>query len=156
MNTCSADVVTFSDLSRNPSRVAERATRLGRLRVTHRDASDFYLTAADREEQREENLATAAGMFSALMKTEDGIRVILLAISEVFSWTRHLTEQELRAFAIELTAALSDAAQLDLDTNAHEVIVGWRATARIKADKNGYAAALRATEGDLGSVEVTV
>jgi hypothetical protein len=57
--------VTFSDLSRNPRAVAERARRLGRLRITHRDAQDFYLTAADREEERDENLATAARVFAA-------------------------------------------------------------------------------------------
>ena len=34
------------------------------------------------------------------------------------------------------------AAELTIDGNAHEVIAGWRATARIKADKNMYAQAL--------------
>jgi hypothetical protein len=52
------------------------------------------------------------------------------------------------------SAALSDAAELTIDQNAHEVIAGWRATARIKADK-GYAQALAPTEGDFGPAEVT-
>jgi hypothetical protein len=65
MNT-SADAVSFSDLSRNPKSVAERASRLGRLRVTHRDAPDFYLTAADREDQRDETLTTASRSLSRL------------------------------------------------------------------------------------------
>ena len=69
-----ADAVTFSDLSRNPRAVAERARRLGRLRVTHRDAPDFYLTAADREEERDENLVTASRMFGALARSESGAR----------------------------------------------------------------------------------
>ena len=63
-----ADAVTFSDLSRNPRAVAERAMQLGRLRVTHRDAADFYLIAADREEERDENLVIASRMFAALAR----------------------------------------------------------------------------------------
>ena len=154
MSISPPDAVTFSDLSRNPRGVAERAARLGRVRVTHRDAPDFYLTAADREEQREENLSTAARMFTALMKQETGARVVLLALTEVFPWTRHLSEQELGEFARELVAALSDAAELEVDANVHEVVAGWRATARIKADKSEYTCALEETSGDFGPVEV--
>jgi len=39
-----------------------------------------------------------------------------------------------------------------VDANVHEVVVGWRATARIKADKSGYAYALEETSGDFGPV----
>ncbi|GAA2109885.1 hypothetical protein [Actinomadura alba] len=153
MNT-SVDAVTFSDLSRNPKSVAERASRLGRLRITHRDAPDFYLTAADREEQRDETLTTASRLFLALMKHDPSARALLLAMPEVFPWVRHLSTEEVRAFTVELVAALSDAAELDLDANAQEVITGWRATARIKADRAQYEEALRPTSGDFGRVEV--
>jgi hypothetical protein len=149
-----ADAVTFSDLSRNPRVVAERARRLGRLRVTHRDAQDFYLTTADREEERDENLLTASRMFSALARSESGVRVVESALTEVFPWARHLSGAERSEFAAELIAALSDAAELTIDRNAHEVITGWRATARIKADKEHYARSLAPTEGDFGSAEV--
>lgn len=154
MTITASDAVTFSDLSRNPKAVAERAARLGRVRVTHRDASDFYLTAADREEQRDENLATAARMFTALMRHDSGARIVLLALPEVFPWVRHLADSEMRAFAQELVAALSDAAELGVDGNVHEVVAGWRATARIKANRTGYARALEETSGDFGPVEV--
>jgi hypothetical protein len=148
-----ADAVTFSDLSRNPRAVAERARRLGRLRVTHRDAADFYLTVADREEERDENLVTASRMFAALARSESGAREVAVALTEVFPWSCHLSGAERSAFAAELVAALSDAAELAVDSNAHEVIAGWRATARIKADKRGYARALEETTGDFGPVE---
>lgn len=154
MNT-SADAVSFSDLSRNPKAVAERASRLGRLRVTHRDAPDFYLTTADREDQRDETLTTASRIFLALMKHDASARALLLAMPDVFPWVRHLSTEEVRAFTVELVDALSDAAELELDANAHEVIVGWRATARIKADREQYEEALRPTSGDFGRVEVT-
>lgn len=148
-----ADAVTFSDLSRNPRAVAERARRLGRLRVTHRDAADFYLTAADREREREENLLTASRMFAALSRSAEGARAVKSAVAEVFPWARHLTAGERSDFASELMAALSDAAELGIDAGAREVIAGWRATARIKADKGQYARALAATEGDFGPAE---
>jgi hypothetical protein len=148
-----ADAVTFSDLSRNPRAVAERARRLGRLRVTHRDAADFYLTAADREEERDENLVTASRMFAALSRSESGTRAVASAVADVFPWSRHLSGAERSGFAAELIAGLSDAAELVVDGNAREVIAGWRATARIKADERQYAQALAQTEGDFGPVE---
>lgn len=147
------DVVTFSDLSRNPRTVAERARRLGRLRVTHRDAAGFYLTSADREEERDENLVTASRMFAALARTEVGSHAVASALTEVFPWTQHLTGAERAEFAVELISALSDAAELKIDANTHEVIAGWRATARIKADKRQYKHALEPTEGDYGPAE---
>jgi hypothetical protein len=153
MSAQPAEAVTFSDLSRNPRAVAERARRLGRLRVTHRDAADFYLTAADREEARDENLVTASRMFAAMARTEIGSQAVSGALTEVFPWTKHLSGIERTDFATELISALSDAAELIIDVNAHEVIAGWRATARIKADKHLYSQALSPTEGDYGPVE---
>lgn len=148
-----ADAVTFSDLSRNPRSVAERAKRLGRLRVTHRDAPDFYLIAADREEERDENLMTASRMFAALARSQTGVQAVNTALAEVFPWASHLSAEERSDFATELIAALSDAAELAIDGNAHEAIAGWRATARIKADKSTYSQALAPTTGDFGAVE---
>lgn len=153
MTTTDPDTVTFSDLSRNPRAVAERAARLGRVRVTHRDAPDFYLTAADREEQRDETLATASRLFLALLKHDPTARTLVIAMPEVFPWVRHLTSAELRAFTLELVEALSDAAELNVDAGSREVIAGWRATARIKADPLEYARARKPTTGDFGPVE---
>jgi hypothetical protein len=148
-----SDAVTFSDLSRNPRAVAERARRLGRLRITHRDAQDFYLTAADREQERDENLMTAARVFAALARSKAGEQAVTSALAEVFPWSRHLTAAERGNFAEELIAALSDAAELAIDRTAHEVIAGWRATARIKADETQYPQALVPTRGDFGPVQ---
>jgi hypothetical protein len=66
-----------------------------------------------------------------------------------------LSESERSDFADELVAGLSDAAELTIDGNAREVIAGWRATARIKADKGQNAMAVMPTEGDFGPVEAT-
>ncbi|MEU8386149.1 hypothetical protein [Streptosporangium sp. NPDC048865] len=116
---------------------------------------DFYLTAADREDQRGETLATASRLFLALVEHDPTARALVVAMPEVFPWVRHLTSAELRAFTLELVEALSDAAELDVDLTTQEVIAGWRATARIKADPARYAQAREATRGDLGPVEVS-
>ena len=52
-----------------------------------------------------------------------------------------------RQFTADLIAALSDAAELTVDRNTHEVVAGWRATARIKADKRQYARSAHADGG---------
>ncbi|MBB5137765.1 hypothetical protein HNP84_007517 [Thermocatellispora tengchongensis] len=123
--------------------------------MTHRDAADFYLTAADREEERDRTLATASRLFLALIKSDPTARALVLAMPDVFPWVRHLAPDELRAFTLELVEALSDAAELDVDATTQEVIAGWRATARIKADPACYAEARRATSGDFGPVQVS-
>jgi hypothetical protein len=41
------------------------------------DAADFYLTAADREEERDENLVTASRMFAALSRSESGTHAVV-------------------------------------------------------------------------------
>ncbi|TDC76693.1 hypothetical protein E1283_09230 [Streptomyces hainanensis] len=153
MNIARPDSVTFTDLSRNPRAVAERASRTGRLRVTHRDAPDFYLTAADREERRDADLSTTSRMFLAMIRRDAGAQALVTVMPDVFPWTRHLGDAEVRAFTVELVEALSDAAELGADHSAPEVIAGWRATARIKADPEGYQATPGPTEGDYGPVE---
>jgi hypothetical protein len=68
---------------------------------------------------------------------------LLAAVTKVFPWSWHLGREHTYEFARELTAALSDAAELDNDAIVQEVIAGWKATARIMADPELYAEALR-------------
>ncbi|WP_155126315.1 hypothetical protein [[Actinomadura] parvosata] len=70
-------------------------------------------------------------------------------------WVRHLSWNERRAFALELVEALSGPAAVDVGVAAREVVAGWRATARIKADPLEYAKAREATSGDFGEVQVS-
>lgn len=70
----------------------------------------------------------------------------------LFPWVRHLTEGERQEFAGELFVTLSDGAHFPASANAREVIAGWRATARIKADDSDYERAIAATSGDFGAV----
>ncbi|NUT98251.1 MAG: prevent-host-death family protein [Saccharothrix sp.] len=151
-----SESVSFTDLSRNPKAVAARAAALGSLRVTHRDAPDMVLSTAAHAEQTEETLLTASRLFLALMKHPDGLRALHRALSEVFPWARHLDEDEVRAFTVELLEALSDSAELGTREAVHRTLVSWRATARINADPEQLATALRPLDGDdLGPVEAS-
>lgn len=156
VSSAADDHVTFSDLSRHPKEVAARATRLGRVRVTHRDGIDFYFTAADRQDLRDESLWAASRLFLALLKHDPAAATLRLAIPDVFPWVRHLSDQETRDFTVELAEVLSDAAELDADLAVRETIAGWRATARVKADQGAHHAAQIPTEGDFGPVDVTL
>ncbi|WP_204358602.1 hypothetical protein [Streptosporangium sp. 'caverna'] len=119
MSTSNADAVTFSDLSRNPRAVAERAVRLGRVRITHRDAPDFYLTAADREDQRGQTPATASRLFLALIKHDPTARTLVIAVppssstrrphecdSHRFTWSAPCPRAPRRAARTSATAAV--------------------------------------------------
>ncbi|GAA4203758.1 hypothetical protein [Microbispora amethystogenes] len=90
------------------------------------------------------------------MRHDPTARALVIAMPEVFPWVRHLISDEVRSFTLELVEALSDAAELDVDATTQEVIAGWRATARIKADPAHYAQACEATSGDFGPVDVSV
>jgi hypothetical protein len=79
----------------------------------------------------------------------------LHTLANEFPWVRYLSDSEAQAFEQELRSAISDSREPDVDANPREVevVTGWRATARIKADKSGYARALLETSGDFGPVD---
>jgi hypothetical protein len=62
-------------------------------------------------------------------------RATLQALPSVFLWVRHLSDDEVRQFVRELVDTTQDAVHLDVRANLHRVIVEWRATARILADR---------------------
>lgn len=126
--------VSFSELSKNSRQVAETVERAQRVHVTRRDGEDLYLTTERHDRQREETADVTARLFTALVSSDEGARAVLLALPQVFPWSRHLSPEEVRAFVVDLVDAMHDAADLDVHANLHRVIVGWRATARILAD----------------------
>ncbi|KDN84642.1 hypothetical protein [Kitasatospora cheerisanensis] len=130
----STPTVSFSDLSKNSKRVADTAERAHRVHVTRRDGEDLYLTTERHDRQREETADVTARLFSALIASDEGARAVLLALPEVFPWTRHLSAEEVREFVVDLVNATRDVVELDVHSNLHRVIVEWRATARILAD----------------------
>jgi hypothetical protein len=155
MTATHPESVSFSDLSRNPRDVAAKATCLGRVRITYRDGGDFMLTTAEAAEQADATLAIASRLFLAAMKHDPSFRTLVLALPDLFPWARHLSDEEIREFAVELFQALSDAAELNTAGAVERAIISWQATARIKADPEQYKDATRPLSGvDLGPVEV--
>jgi hypothetical protein len=128
--------VSFSDLSKNSKRVAETVERAQRVQVTRRDGEDLYLTTASHDQQREETADVTTRLFTALIRSDEGARAVLLALPEVFPWTRHLSAAEVREFVVDLVNSTADTVELDVHSNLHRVIVEWRATARILADSD--------------------
>ncbi|MFC8791892.1 prevent-host-death family protein [Streptomyces cinereoruber] len=126
--------VSFSELSKNSKRVAERLDDAHRLLVTRRDGQDLYLTTAGYDQDREGTADVTARLLAALLAADDGARVIGRALPAVFPWVRHLSAEELREFVADLVDATHDAAQLDVHATLHRTIVEWRATARVLAD----------------------
>ncbi|MEU6231539.1 prevent-host-death family protein [Kitasatospora sp. NPDC047058] len=126
--------VSFSDLSKNSKRVADTVEQAQRVHVTRRDGEDLYLTTERHDRQREETADVTARLFAALITSDEGARAVLLALPEVFPWTRHLSAEEVREFVVDLVNATRDAVELDVHASLHRVIVEWRATARILAD----------------------
>ncbi|MGW8603603.1 prevent-host-death family protein [Streptomyces sp. NPDC055893] len=126
--------VSFSELSKNSKRVAERLDTAYRLLVTRRDGQDLYLTTASYDQDRAETADVTARLLAALLTADDGARVIGRALPGVFPWVRHLSAEELREFVRDLVDATHDAAQLDVHATLHRTIVEWRATARVLAD----------------------
>jgi hypothetical protein len=126
--------VSFSDLSKNSKRVADTVERAQRVHVTRRDGEGLYLTTERHDHQREETAEVTARLFAALINSDEGKRVVLRALSEVFPWTRHLSAEEVREFVTDLVNTTRDVAELDVHANLHRIIVEWRATARILAD----------------------
>ncbi|GAA2503238.1 hypothetical protein GCM10010406_44760 [Streptomyces thermolineatus] len=130
----SVPTVSFSDLSKSSKKVAEVVERAQRVHVTRRDGEDLYLTTEHHDRQREETADVTARLFAALINNDEGARAVLLALPEVFPWTRHLSAEEVREFVVDLVDATRDAVELDVHSTLHRVVVEWRATARILAD----------------------
>ncbi|WP_063765462.1 hypothetical protein [Nonomuraea candida] len=82
-------------------------------------------------------------MFLALIKHDSTAPALVIVMPEVFPWVCHLSSAEMRAFTLELVEALSGAAELDADATP-QVVLRWRASAKIKADPVHYAEACMA------------
>jgi len=126
--------VSFSELSKNSKQVAETVDRAQRVHVTRRDGEDLYLTTAGHDSRREETADVTARLLTALISSDRGAETIIDALPAVFSWTRHLSTEEMGELVVDLVNALHDIVDLDLHSSLHRVIVEWRATARILAD----------------------
>jgi len=135
--------VSFSELSKNSKHVAATVDRAKRVHVYRRDGEDLYLTTERHDRQREEAADVAVRLLSALLGSDAGDQAVLRAMPLAFPWVRHLSDGEIREFARDLIDATRDITELDVPANLHRMLVEWKATARILADPELAAQALR-------------
>lgn len=148
--------VPFSQLIREPTSVTERLDRSprGMLRLTRRNRDDLILESGDRARADAETATTATRVFVSLMRTDSGIRELLLALPEIFPWVRFLSTDEVRTFLIDFVRTAEACADINNYVALETEIAAWRHTAEIYADPELHAALtdLPADESDAGPV----
>ena len=148
-----APTVAFSDLSKHSKQVANTVERAHRVHISRRDGDDLILTTELYDRQHREAMDVSTRLLAALLTSDEGSHLVRVTLPTVFPWVRHLNAEELEEFAQNLIDATRDITELDVPANLHRILVGWRATARILADPELTAEALRPiAEGEFGEV----
>jgi hypothetical protein len=147
--------IPFSQLIQQPKATMARleSSPRRRLRLDRRDGEDLILESASRAEAEDEALSMASRLFFSLMKNDDGARVLLLSLADVFPWVRFLPQDDVRAFLVELVETLRAAASVGNMAAVEPVVAAWKATAEIHSDPALLKAASAALDGtDYGEV----
>jgi hypothetical protein len=134
--------VPFSQLiqhSRETVAALEASPRR-RLRLERRDGQDLILESAERAEAEDEALGLAARLFLSLIRNDDGARLLLSALPEVFPWVRFLPAKDVRQFLVELVETVAASSELGNLAALAPVVAAWRDTAEIYADPELYQA----------------
>ena len=149
--------VPFSRLVQRPKETVAQleASPRRRLKLERRDGHDLILESADRAEATDKALNMTGRLFFSLVKNDKGARALLLALPDVFPWTRFLPKEDVRAFLVELVDTIHACADLGNVAALMPVIAAWKETAEIYADPELRKAASAALDGtDFGEVEV--
>lgn len=89
---------------------------------------------ASRAEQEDQLVDVTTKLFAAMMRTEDGSRLVRAALPTVFPWVRFLPAQDAEDFAQELVEIARAADALDNPAPLAQLITEWRHTAEVHAD----------------------
>ena len=147
--------IPFSQLIQQPKATMAKleASPRRRLRLDRRDGEDLILESASRAEAEDEALSMASRLFVSLVKSDDGARMLLLSLADVFPWVRFLPQDDVRAFLVELVETLRAAASVGNVAAVEPVVAAWKATAEILSDPELLKAATAALDGtDYGEV----
>lgn len=147
--------IPFSQLIQQPKATMARLEQSPRrrLRLDRRDGEDLILESASRAEAEAEALDLASRLFFSLVKNDDGARLLLLSLPDVFPWVQFLPQEGVRAFLVELVETLRAAASLGNMAAVEPVVAAWRATAEIHSDPELLKAAMASLDGtDYGEV----
>jgi len=147
--------IPFSQLIQQPKATMAKleASPRRRLRLDRRDGEDLILESASRAEAEDEALSMASRLFVSLVKSDDGARMLLLSLADVFPWVRFLPQDDVRALLVELVETLRAAASVGNVAAVEPVVAAWKATAEILSDPELLKAATAALDGtDYGEV----
>ncbi|HEX9032166.1 MAG TPA: hypothetical protein VF834_10000 [Streptosporangiaceae bacterium] len=147
--------IPFSQLIQQPKATMAKLEQSPRrrLRLGRRDGEDLILEAASRAEAEDEALSMASRMFSSLVKSDEGVRLMLLSLVEVFPWVRFLPKDDIDTFLTELVETLRASASLGNLAAVTPVVAAWKATAEIHSDPELLMAAKLSLDGaDYGEV----
>jgi hypothetical protein len=153
--TGSTAEIPFSHLIQHPkaavAKLEESPRR--RLRLDRRDGDDLILVSAARAEAEDRALNMTSQLFFSLVRSDDGARVLLLSLADVFPWVQFLPTDDVRAFLVELVETLRAAASVGNLAALEPVVAAWQATAEIYSDPELLRAATAPLDGeDYGEV----
>src|SRR5712664_1348763 len=82
--------IPFSQLIQQPKATMAKleSSPRRRLRLDRRDGEDLILESASRAEAEDEALSMASRLFFFLVKNDEGARLLLLSLADVFPWVR--------------------------------------------------------------------
>jgi hypothetical protein len=125
----SASEFAFSDLIRQPTRIASVVEKRGRVVLRRRNAPDLVLSQAG-------NLSGLAGFARLLagMLRHTPSAEVTEALIDGLPWTRYLTDAGRGDFVAGLPAVVADCEDLDTFAPLEIYLSEWRATAAIQAD----------------------
>jgi hypothetical protein len=147
--------IPFSQLIQQPKATMAKLERSPRrrLRLDRRDGEDVILESAARAEAEDEALDMASQLFFSLVRHDEGARVLLDSLGDVFPWVRFLPVNAISEFLTELVETLRAAASVGNVAAVQPVVAAWKATAEIYSDPELLAAATAPLDGtDYGEV----
>ncbi len=147
-----ASTVQWSDVARNPGKVAAAVDTDGVVILTRRGEPDFALMRADRRSYARETSRVTAAMLRQLFTSAD-MTMQASVLAGVFPWVKFLPADGRAEFLEDFITTLDACADLDIWPPMEQTILEWRATAAIHADPALHAALTdETTIGDYGPV----
>lgn len=143
--------VQWSELQRDPKKVAALADASDGVRVRRRDGVPLLLTREDRASATDAGSRTAArALRNALahLPPEQSAEVL----REEFPWVDVLPAADRAAFAVDFVRAVQASAELGIWSVLAQTVMEWRETAAIHADPELRSALSTPIDTDLGPV----
>lgn len=143
--------VNWSDLARDPKKVAEMADEDGGVRVIRRDGVNLILTREDRVESAGAGAVIAARTMRRFLARQP-VHDVMAALLKEFPWIKQLPPADLEAFLDDFVDSMLAAAELMQWGIVDQVFREWKTTAAIYADRELAARLAEPVNDDLGPV----